>query len=24
MKTWEEEYNEFIEKYGFVIFKEEE
>jgi len=23
-KIWEEEYNEFIEKYGFVVFKEEE
>lgn len=23
-KTWEDEYNEFIEKYGFVVFKDEE
>jgi len=23
-KTWEEECNEFIEKYGFVVFKDEE
>jgi len=23
-KTWEEEYNEFIEKYGFIILKDEE
>jgi REP element-mobilizing transposase RayT len=23
-KTWEDEYNEFIEKYGFVVFKEKD
>jgi len=23
-KTWEDEYNEFLEKYGFVVFKDEE
>jgi REP element-mobilizing transposase RayT len=23
-KTWEDEYNEFMEKYGFVVFKEKD
>ncbi|MBW6537103.1 MAG: hypothetical protein K0B11_18995 [Mariniphaga sp.] len=23
-KTWEDEYNEFIEKYGFVVFKDKD
>ncbi len=23
-KSWEDEYNEFIEKYGFVVFKDKD